>query len=339
MNWSKRAWDSRLLAKTARLAGDTMDELVERLPPLAHPLTFAGRLAAYFVERFGMSSDCRVVIGSGDNPQSKVLAPGILLSLGTSFVLMANGERPHVSANAMYDGLGRPFMFGCRTNGALVWERVRRDHGLAPDDFEASERALSLRLPGLEGAKGGEAAPSGASAMEGGEADPSGARAMEGGEGLPRIYQLERESFPRSEALDLGRRGDFEADYVGAVDSSLALMWLGSRPFASSVESLSVTGGGAASKGVLDRVAAIWRCPVVPIANAGAATGAALAAAIAVLHPTARDAVLPAARARAARAGQPIEPRPELVAAYHGSGGRAYLPAFEDAAREAGISF
>ncbi len=301
MNWSRRNWEGALVSEAARLAGDQAGSFSARLPPLADPLAFSGTLAAYFVERFGMSPDCRVLVGSGDNPQSKVLASGILLSLGTSFVLMADGERPHASANAMYDGLGKPFLFGCRTNGALAWERVRREHGLGPDDFGVSERALASAPP----------------------------------DAPPRIYQPERESFPDSPSLDLGRRPDFAGDYAGVVDSSLGLLWLGSRAFASKAAPLAVTGGGASSRGVLERVAAIWRSPVVPIASAGAATGAALAAAMALLGPGRREEVLPEARARAAGAGPRLEPRADLVEAYHGAGGR--LPALERAAREAGI--
>ncbi|HUX36378.1 MAG TPA: hypothetical protein VMV44_00630 [Rectinemataceae bacterium] len=301
MNWYRRDWEGGLVSAAARLAGDGPGLFASRLPPLADPLAFSGTLAAYFVERFGMSPDCRVVVGSGDNPQSKVLASGVLLSLGTSFVLMADGERPHMSANAMYDGLGSPFMFGCRTNGALAWERLRRDHGLGPEDFAASERALAQLPPG----------------------------------GPPRIYQPERESFPDSPSLDLGRRSDFAADYAGVVDSSLGLLWLGSRAFAAKSASIAVTGGGASSRGVLERVAAIWRSPVLPIASVGAATGAALAAAMALIPPEERLAVLPGARARAAGAGNRIEPRADLVEAYHGSGGR--LAALEKAAREAGV--
>ena len=105
--------------------------------------------------------------GIGRQPQSKVLASGALLSLGTSFVLMVEGERPHVSANAMYDGLGRPFLFGCRTNGALAWESVRKAHGLAASDFAASEAALASEAPGRD----------------------------------VRIVQTERESFPDSPAV------------------------------------------------------------------------------------------------------------------------------------------
>ena len=167
MDWSRRRWDPELVAAAAAGLAGGASGLGSRLPPLAHPLTAIGRAAAYFSERYGLSPECAIVAGSGDNPQSKVLASGALLSLGTSFVLMVEGARPHVSANAMYDGLGRPFLFGCRTNGALSWESVRKAHGLGPNDFAASEKALATEAPGS----------------------------------LLRIVQTERESFPDSPSI------------------------------------------------------------------------------------------------------------------------------------------
>jgi xylulokinase len=299
MNWHERSWDGQLV----RAAGDFLGDpnLAGRLPGLAHPLTVAGKLARRFVERYSMSPACKVLIGSGDNPQSKVLVPGSLLSLGTSFVLMTAGGRPHVSANAMYDGLGLPFIFGCRTNGALAWERVRRDHGLAADDFAAAEAALATRLPSKPTV----------------------------------IFQPEHESFPDSPALDLGRSPDFAADYAGVVDSSLCLMALASRSFAGEGAAMAVTGGASASAAVLARVAAIWKVPVVPIADAGAAAGAALAAALSLLSDAERVAVADDARRATSRAGTALEPDPRLMAAFHGSDG--YLAALEARSLELGF--
>ncbi|MEI6386176.1 MAG: sugar kinase [Spirochaetota bacterium] len=291
MNWHERTWDGQLVRAAGEFLGDP--GLAGKLPGLAHPLSVAGNLARRFVERYGMSPLCRVLIGSGDNPQSKVLVPGSLLSLGTSFVLMTAGGSPHVSANAMYDGLGLPFIFGCRTNGALAWERVRRDHGFAADDFAAAEAALLARLPALP----------------------------------PVIFQPERESFPDSPALDEGRSPDFAADYAGVVDSSLSLMWLASRSFAGKDRGMAVTGGASASAAVLARVAAIWKVPVVPIADAGAAAGAALAAALSLLSEGERASVADDARRATSRAGSAVEPDPGLMAAFHGPNG--YLAALE----------
>ncbi|MDA8426144.1 MAG: hypothetical protein M0Z80_08385, partial [Treponema sp.] len=209
MDWGGRAWAPKLLAAVADGLPGGAAGLVAKLPPLAHPLTIVGRPAAYFRERYGLPADCVIVAGSGDNPQSKVLAEGTLLSLGTSFVIMTEGNRPHPSANAMYDGLGRPFLFGCRTNGALAWEAVRRAHGLKADDFAASDRALADTAPGS----------------------------------VLRIFQSERESFPFSPILDLGRRPGFAEDYAGVVDASLGLVALGSAPFSTAGGDIAVTGG------------------------------------------------------------------------------------------------
>jgi xylulokinase len=287
MDWSARRWDGQLIAAAAAgLEGGAVG-LASRLPPLAHPLSVIGKAAAYFVERYGLDSACAIVAGSGDNPQSKVLASGALLSLGTSFVLMVQGERPHVSANAMYDGLGRPFLFGCRTNGALSWESVRTGHGLAADDFAASDAALATSPPGS---------------------------------GL-RIVQAERESFPDSPAFTMPSLGSFERDYAAVVDSSLGLMALASSPFAGKVDEVALTGGAAASPLVLARVAAIWGARARPIANTGAAAGAAVAAACALAPTNERESLADRARAVAARPGPAVEPDPKAVSAYRGRGG------------------
>jgi xylulokinase len=287
MDWSGRRWDRDLIAAAAAGLKGGAEGLSSRLPPMAHPLTVVGKAAAYFVERHGFSPDCAVVAGSGDNPQSKVLASGALLSLGTSFVLMVEGEKPHVAANAMYDGLGRPFLFGCRTNGALAWESVRKAHGLKADDFAASEKALASVAPG------------------------SGVR----------LVQNERESFPDSPAACPPSLGSFEKDYSAAIDSALGIMALTSAPFAGKVGQVAVTGGAAASRGVLSRVAAIWGVPALPIADAGAGAGAAVAAACALAPESEREALAERARSVAARPGAAALPEASAVKAYRGPGG------------------
>ena len=287
MDWSARRWDPELIAAAAAGLQGGAEGLASRLPPMAHPLSVVGRAASYFVERHGFSPDCAIVAGSGDNPQSKVLASGALLSLGTSFVLMVEGQKPHASANAMYDGLGRPFLFGCRTNGALSWESVRTAHGLDASDFAASEKALASEAPGS---------------------------------GL-RIVQPERESFPDSPAIAMPSLGSFAKDYSAAIDSALGLMALASAPFAGKVPEVAVTGGVAKSEAVLARVAAIWGVPALPIADAGAAAGSAVAAACAIVPEREREELASKARAVAARPGKAVAPEPKAVAAYRSKGG------------------
>lgn len=291
MDWAARRWSPVLLEAAAAGLPGGAEGLHARLPALAHPLHVVGTAARYFTERFGIPDDAVVAAGSGDNPQTKVLSPGGLLSLGTSFVLMSEGGRPHPSANAMYDGLGRPFLFGCRTNGSLSWESVRISHGLAGDDFSASERALASTPPGS----------------------------------VLRILQGEPESFPESPPLNLGGRKDFAEDYSGAVDSALGLLWLGSRPFsgdpAGPAAGIAAAGGGAGSVEVLRRVAAIWDRPVRRIGRAGAAAGAAVAAASARIPSEEREEFAARVAAVVADRGPPILPDPAYRAAYHGEEG------------------
>ena len=96
------------------------------------PSSFAGYITAYFIEKYGFDSECIVGIGSGDNPETKVLYKGDILSLGSSFVYMLNineNSRDFSGvSNAMYDGIGNPFMIFCRTNGAIVWDEVMKMH-------------------------------------------------------------------------------------------------------------------------------------------------------------------------------------------------------------------
>jgi len=152
MNYRTRAWDETVIAAAADDLPGGADGLAEKLPALTHPLTTVGRIARYFQEKYGFHPDCRIIAGSGDNPQSKVLASGDLLSLGTSFVYMMSSPDGGVdasgAANAMYDGLGRPFNFGCRTNGALTWDRLRKLHGLGAKDYAACDAALANTPPG-----------------------------------------------------------------------------------------------------------------------------------------------------------------------------------------------
>jgi len=269
MNYSGKTWDKELLAATAAGLPGGVEALQSKLPPIVHPLDTAGTIAPYFINKYGFNPCCQVMVGSGDNPQTKVLFDGDLLSLGTSFVMMASTTEGTVDlagyANAMYDGLGRPFCFGCRTNGALVWDRVRLLHGLSPTDYAACEQSLASVPLGTTN----------------------------------RLWQPDTESFPFSAAFGLTRKdshpADFNHDYAGVVDSSLVLLWYYSQGFAPSIgtqasKPLYLSGGPSANKEIVKRVAAIWNRPTIVIGKAGAAIGAAAAAAIALAPQSERDA-------------------------------------------------
>jgi xylulokinase len=301
MDYDKKDWSPVLLKAVAEGLPEGEAGLRKKLPRLASPTSTAGKIARYFSARYGFSPDCLVGTGSGDNPQSKVVILGDLLSLGTSFVAMVatvpTAREWGGFANAMYDGLGRSFMFGCRTNGALVWDRVRALHGLAREDYGPANAALDATAPGS----------------------------------VLTMWQPDSESFPPSKKFDIvrGQPSSLGGDYAGIVDSSLGLTWLFSRPFArtDAKEPLALTGGPAAQPEILRRAAGIWNRPVVTIGRAGAALGAAVAGAAVLASFRNEEFDAEALSSAALPRGTVVEPRAADVAAYHGKDG--YLARLE----------
>jgi len=304
MDYRARKWSEKLIEAVSSGLPGGRQALRAKLPALASGLTVVGKLAPYFPLRYGFSAGCAVVIGSGDNPQTKVLVQGSLLSLGTSFVIMVETDgrtfdrRGYV--NAMYDALDRPFCFGCRTNGALRWDGVRITHGMAKKDYAPGEKALADTPPG------------------------NGGKIF--------LWQAEAESFPVSKAFEPVRIGyqeqDFAADYAGIIESTLGSVYLNSRHFMVPGELLYVTGGPAGSPEILRRVAAIWKRTVVPVEAGGAALGAAVSGACAWLIAQGEKIEPGSWCASFLRQKKPAEPRKEDVEAYHGEGG--YLEKYEE---------
>lgn len=297
MDYAKRKWSDRLLAAVADdLPGGT-EALRDKLPKIASPSAIAGPIARYFVERYGLAPSCLVTIGSGDNPQSKVMTSGDLLSLGSSFVYMVDTPKPTVDlqgyANSMYDGIGRPFVFACRTNGAMVWDRLRAAFGA---DLAKADAAL-------------EATPPGSSVA---------------------IWQPYAESYPVSPPIPNGGAesgaGAFAELYPALVDFALASSRHYARGFDRGGGPLAVTGGPAHSTPILRRIAAIWRRPVYTIGDAGAAIGSAVGAWWAMqLHGGADPSVVQSELETLRRAllprGEQVEPDPGAVESYHGKHG------------------
>lgn len=302
MNYRSKTWDSALLAATADgLTGGT-ETLQSKLPALTRPDSIVGNLAAYYVEKYGFKERCAIIAGSGDNPQAKVPVAGDLLSLGTSFVNMVSTDGdtldPEGFANAMYDGINRPFMFGCRTNGAMVWDAVRNHYGLAKEEYAPAEAALKQTAPGQ----------------------------------FMTFWQPKTESFPVSGAFDLIRSNaqpTLAADYTGIIETSLAAVYIYSAVFTKQTQApLFVTGGATDSPEIMRRVAGIWNRPTLPVEKGGAALGAAVAG-VKALHDAANEHFdIETFSAAVLKRGEPIQPNPEDVKAYHGEG--KYLERFRE---------
>jgi xylulokinase len=300
MNYRRKQWSDTLLDAISQGLPGGKKALRAKLPDIAAPDAIAGTIAAYF-HKYGFISACLIATGSGDNPQSKVLISGDLLSLGSSFVNMVatDGKTLDMSgaACAMYDGTGRPFLFGCRTNGALVWDQVRALYGMSKEDYVPAETALQETPPGQNLV----------------------------------FWQPRNESFPLSGTFELIRAYDtapgLGKDYAGIIESSLAAVYCHSLSFSNASEApLHVVGGAVSSPQIMRRVAAIWNRPVVVTDKGGAALGAAVAGVSAFMKSEHEPFNIEDFSAAVLSRGTAIQPKPEDVAAFHRAGG--YLDRF-----------
>lgn len=305
MDYEEKEWSESLVAAAAEGLPGGPEALMQKLPELVSPDSVVGTIARYFVDTYGFNDDCRVAAGSGDNPQTKVLVKGDLLSLGTSFVNMVSTDGTAYDldgyANGMYDGLGRPFMFGCRTNGAMVWDGVRSMHDLEIDEYGPADGSLAET--------------------------PLGEHLF--------LWQPDTESFPVCGTIEPSRidydEPDLAADYAGIIESSLGLVYLYSRGFADAGapdgDPIAVTGGVTKIPEIVRRVAAIWNRPVVTIGTVGAGLGAAVAGAVALANyegaPLDADVLSASVLPRSAA----VKPDPEDVEVFHAEGG--YLARLE----------
>lgn len=304
MNYRRKEWDAVLVDATAEGLPGGWSEFLNKLPLLEPPDSIVGTVAVYYHQKYGIPASCVVAAGSGDNPQAKVPVAGDLLSLGTSFVNMVSTDGntldPDGFANAMYDGIGRPFMFGCRTNGAMVWDAVRNHYGLAKEEYEPAEAALQDVSPGQ----------------------------------FMTFWQPKTESFPASGAFDLIRTTDSQTsnlaeDYTSVIETSLAAVYVYSEVFTKpSQDPLYVTGGATGSPQIMRRVAGIWNRPVLSVEKGGAALGAAVAGVKAYCGHIGEPFDVEAFSAAVLKRGELVQPNPADVAAYQGDG--KYLQLFRE---------
>ncbi len=138
MNLTNGSWDGELLTATA-------PDLGAKLPPVSPSATITGKVAPYFAEKYGLNTNCQVVLWSGDNPGSLVgmgaAQPGkVVISLGTSDTLFAAMPQPVTDPRGFGHVFGNPmggFMsLICFRNGSLAREAIKEQFGLSWQDFE-----------------------------------------------------------------------------------------------------------------------------------------------------------------------------------------------------------
>lgn len=258
LNLATLSWDDRLLDATAPNLGD-------KLLPAAPATTIQGTISPYFAEKYGIASDCKTALFTGDNPASLVgmgaTAPGnIVISLGTSDTFFAAMPGPKTDPNGFGHVFGNPaggFMsLICFRNGSLAREALRDRLNLDWAAFDSEALAATL--------------------------ESAGANLMLpffGPEITPRkdftepVLQGSAE-FESGETPALQVRGLLEGQFLN--------MRLHSEWMEVKAERIRLTGGASKNNGIAQLVADVFQAPVerLDVSNS-AALGAALIAAAA----------------------------------------------------------
>ena len=151
LNLADLAWDTDLLEATA-------PDLGNKLLPPASCLEQQGTVSAYFTEKYGVPSSCKVCPFTGDNPASLVgmgaTTPGqVVISLGTSdtfFAAMSDAKTDPQGFGHVFGNPAGGFMsLICFRNGSLAREAIRDELGV---DWSAFEKG-ALQLTELSAGK------------------------------------------------------------------------------------------------------------------------------------------------------------------------------------------
>ncbi|XP_074641993.1 xylulose kinase-like [Tubulanus polymorphus] len=142
MNFRTKEWNQQCLDACA-------PSLREKLGSPVPSNSVVGDIDNYFVERYGFSSNCKVVAGTGDNIATAAglrLKPGeIAYSLGTSDVvfLVMNNPIPSIDSNIFVSAMepGTYTVLFCYKNGSLTREYIRNE--CTDSSWAEFERILS----------------------------------------------------------------------------------------------------------------------------------------------------------------------------------------------------
>lgn len=143
-------WDTELLEATA-------PNLFEKLPKIVDGATQTGKLAPYFVKKFGFSPDIPITVFTGDNPSSLVgigaSQPGkVVISLGTSDTFFAAMPQvvadPHGYGHVFGNPAGGSMSLQCFLNGSLAREAVKDKFDY---NWDAFTQAIKTTVAGNKG--------------------------------------------------------------------------------------------------------------------------------------------------------------------------------------------
>ncbi len=261
LNLATQNWDADLLAATA-------PELGGKLLPPALATTVQGSISPYFVEKFGLSAECRCALFTGDNPASLVgmgaTSPGnVVISLGTSDTFFAAMPGPKTDPNGYGHVFGNPaggyMSLICFRNGSLAREALRDKLGL---DWSAFDREA---LSGTVGSAGENLM-----------------LPFFGPEITPR-HDFTAPVLKGSPSFESG--SDSALQVRALLEGQFLNMRLHSQWMEVKIERIRLTGGASKNEGIAQLVADVFQAPVerLDVSNS-AALGAALIAAAADGH-------------------------------------------------------
>jgi xylulokinase len=234
-------------------------ELGRKMPPVRPSDRTIGRVSSELAARFGLSPECRIDAGSGDNMYGAVgtgnIEPGIVtVSLGTSGTAYTFLEEPFIDPTgeiaAFADSTGNHLPLLCVSNMANGYDALRDGFGLTHTEFDELVRQTPV---GNEG------------------------RLL-----LP-WYEGERTpDLPLAAPLYFGFGvEDFQPRYLarGLLEGHVLNLFDGFERMPVKPREIRVTGGLSQSPSWCQTIADVFQAETVPVRGEGAALGAAIHAA------------------------------------------------------------
>ncbi len=237
------------------------EQLADKLSNAVNPQTVLGRIAPYFVQRYGFNPDCLVLPWCGDNPSSLIglglVEPGMTaISLGTSDTLFGLfNTLPEIRSPWAHTFIAPTLDYMsllCFKNGSLAREAIKKRYQLNWDEFN---RQLTLTLPGNHGAI--------------------------------MLPWFESEIVPKVDQAGVRRfkldESNIAANCRAVIEAQMLAMSHHSHQAGLTPSSIRATGGASQNQAILQIMADVFDCPVEALKTTNStALGAALRAIVAV---------------------------------------------------------
>ncbi|MCF6252660.1 MAG: hypothetical protein L3J75_15545 [Methylococcaceae bacterium] len=238
------------------------DQLQDKLKLPVNPQLILGTISAYFSQRYGFNSACKVLPWCGDNPSSLIglglVEPGMTaISLGTSDTCFGLFKDLPESMSPWAHTFIAPTLdymsLLCFKNGALAREAIRQQYQLSWEQFSA---CLDSTTPGNQGAM--------------------------------MIPWFETEIVPKVEHAGVQRFSleitDINSNCRAVIEAQMMAMSNHATAAGLKPTSIRATGGASQNAAILQIMANVFSCPVdvLQTTSNSAALGAALRAVFAI---------------------------------------------------------